>query len=91
MFKAVARCALAQLRSQLDGGRAGQAQQGGVGDLLELIPNGLVDGGHLMAMHIAPQAADAIDVVLAFGVDQIKTFAAFNDQRRAFAPLAHGA
>ena len=61
-----------------------------MGDLVELISDGLVDLRDLVAVDVAPEAGDAVDVAVAFGVDQVKALGPVNDQRGLITPLAHG-
>ena len=59
-------------------------------DFVELIADGLVDLRDLVAVDVAPEAGDAVDVAVAVGVDEVEAFGAVDDQRGLIAPLAHG-
>ncbi len=61
-----------------------------MGDLVELIADGLVDLGDAVAVDVAPEAGDAVDVAFAGGVDEVKALGPVDDQRGLGSPLPHG-
>ena len=59
-------------------------------DFVELRPDRGIDLGHAMAMHVAPQAADAIQIAAPITVDQVHPLRGGNDQRLTGLPQLHG-
>ena len=57
-----------------------------MGDGVELRLHRLVDPRMAMAVHVAPQRRDAVDVAAAVGVDQVGALAALDDQRVLLLP-----
>ena len=66
---------------QGDGRRMRAAQQRDVGDVLELCDDRRVELRMAMAVHVAPQAADRVEIFPAVDVDQRRALAALEDQR----------
>jgi hypothetical protein len=83
------RCDTDQPPGQFDRSGLAQAQQRAVRDAVELLADRPVDGAGAVAVHIAPQRADAVDVAAAFGVDQLKALAGLDDQGIARRPRRH--
>ena len=75
---------------QTDRRRIGASQGGHVGDAVELLAERSVEPGMAMAMHIAPQAARAVDVAVAVDVDQRAAVALLEDQRFVLGHLGEG-
>jgi hypothetical protein len=71
---------------QLDRRRVAEPEHGRVGDAVELGPDGAVDVVVAVAVHVAPQRGDAVDVAPAIGVDQVGALGALHDQRRLLLP-----
>ena len=44
-----------QLSGEFDGGDVAESQQGGMGHAVELLPDGLIDRRHPVAMDVAPE------------------------------------
>lgn len=61
-----------------------------MGDAVELIADGLIDLGDAVAVDVAPEAGDAVDVAVFLGVDEVDAFGVVDDEGRGLAPLAHG-
>ena len=57
-----------------------EAEQGGVGDFFELGLDGVVDFGDLMAVDVAPEGGDAVEVAAAVGVDEVHAVGVCDDQ-----------
>jgi hypothetical protein len=66
--------------SQLDGRWMRRAEQRDVGDLVELVTNGRVDGRMAMTMNVAPQAADAVEVLATIDVNQGAAVSPLNEE-----------
>ena len=64
---------------------AGQAEQGGVGDFVELRADGRIDLRHTMAVDVAPQAARSVEVTPAVAVKDVHAFA-MGDHHRIVGP-----
>ena len=67
----------------------GEAEHGGVRDPVALRLERLVELALAVAVHVAPQRRDAVEVAPAVGVDQVVALAALDDQRRLGEPVAH--
>ncbi len=61
-----------------------------MGDTVELLAQSRVEPGMAMAMHVAPQAARAVDVAVAVDVDQRAAVAPLEDQRFVLGHLGEG-
>ena len=57
-----------------------QAEKRGVGDLVELGANCLVDGGIAMSMEVSPDGRVTVEVALPVGTDEPGTFARGDDE-----------
>ena len=79
--------ALDQPPGQLDRRRVGDAQQRRVRDLVELVAEGRVERGMAMAVDVAPERADAVEVATALDVEQVDALAAVDDQRVGRRPV----
>ena len=77
---------LDQARRQLGAGGVGEAEHRRVGDLLELLGDRPVDPLVAMAVDVAPERGDAVDVAPALAVDQVAALAALDQQRLFLAP-----
>ena len=66
---------------QGDGRRMRTAQQRDVGDLGQLCDNCRIELGMAMAVDVAPQAADRVEILPAVDVDQRRAVAALQDER----------
>ena len=75
-----------QARRQLGGAGVGEAEHGRVGDAVELLADGRVDRRVAVAVDVAPERGDAVDVAAAVGVDQVGALAALDHQRLFLAP-----
>ncbi len=75
---------------QFDGGGVGDSEERDVGHLVELAADGLVDAGVAMAVDVAPEGADAIEVAAAVGVEEVDALAAFDDQGVGRQPVGLG-
>ena len=64
---------------ELDGGDVAQAQEGGVGDLRELVGDGGVEFGDVVAVDVAPDGRGAVDIAAAEGVDEEFIWGALDD------------
>ena len=73
---------------QLDRRAVAQAEHRGVRDLRELVANGGVDARVRVAVNVAPQRRDAVDVAVAVDVDQVGALAALDDHRVLLGPAA---
>jgi len=60
-----------------------------VGDFAELGSYCIVDFFDPVAMDVAPERAYAVDVTVAFGVDQVEAFCGIYDDRVGFEPVGH--
>ena len=78
---------LDQARRQLGRAGVGEAEHGGVGDSLELVANGLVDQRVAMAVDVAPQRRDAVQVAAPVGVDQLVAPGPLDHQRLLADPV----
>src|SRR5690606_30218845 len=81
---------LGQPGGELGGGGVGQAEQGGVGEAVELVADGLVDLGAVVAVDGDPEGGDAVEVAAALGVDEVVAVAALDDEGGGIEPVAHG-
>ena len=59
-------------------------------DLVQLLANGGVQSRVAMSVNVAPETADSIDILAAFGVDQYATFRAFDQPRLELGHLRKG-
>ena len=59
-----------------------------MGDALELVADRLVDQRVAVAVDVAPQRGDAVDVAPPVGVDQVGALAALDHQRLLLGPVA---
>ena len=59
-----------------------------MGDVIELIADRLVEGGVAVAVDVAPQRRDAVDVAPAIRVDQVGALAGVDRQRLGLDPSA---
>ena len=89
-FFEVLRDDLHQSIGQENRGLGGQAEHGGVGDFIELFADGLIYFGHAMAVDVAPERRDAVEIFVAVGVDEIHSFGAGDDQWVGVEPEGHG-
>ena len=80
---------LYQPRRQLGGGRVREAEHGRVRDPVELRAHGGVDGRVAVAVHVAPQRRDPVEVAPAVLVDQLVALGGGDDQRLGREPVAH--
>ena len=67
---------------ELDRGRMGEPQERRVGDAVELGAHGGVDRRVAVAVDVAPQRRDAVDVGVPFGVVERRALGALHDDRR---------
>jgi hypothetical protein len=74
---------------QHDGGHVAQAQEGAVGDPVELRPDGAIDGALAVAVDVHPEGGNAVEVAVPFDVDQIRPLPALDDERLLAEPLLH--
>src|SRR5690349_14216981 len=70
-----------QSAGELDRRRMGHTKKRDMSDLVELLANGRVDLRMSMAMHVAPQAADAVDISTPLHVDQRAALGPLDEQR----------
>ena len=56
-------------------------------DLIQLVPNGLVDAGMVVSVHVAPEAADTIQVRLVVDVKECTSVCAFHNEWGVFSHL----
>ena len=75
-----------ELLGALDGGGGGQAQQGGVGHPVELGPHRRVDLRHPVAVDVAPERGDAVEVAAPEGVDEVDAVGRVDDERVLLQP-----
>ena len=73
---------LDQPRRELDAGLVREPEHRRVGDAVELVAHGLVEGRVAVAVDVAPQRRDAVDVGAAVGVDQVGALRGGDDDRR---------
>ena len=66
----------------------GQAQQGAVGDLVELIADGLVDLGDPVSVHVGPQGRHRIQVPITLDIDEVVALCPLDDQWLVSHPVA---
>ena len=66
----------------------GEAEHGGVGHLVELVANGGVDARMVVAVNVAPQRGDAVDVAAPGGVDEVRALGTFHDHGLFLGPPA---
>ena len=59
-------------------------------DLVELGAHGVVDLRDAVAVDVAPETRDAVEVAAAPGVVEVGSFTALDDEGIVLAPLAHG-
>ena len=59
-----------------------------MGHAVELVAHGGVDARVAVAVDVAPERGDAVDVAAAVGVDQVGALGALDDQRLLLAPGA---
>ena len=71
---------------QLGGSGMGEAEHGRVGDLVQLLAERLVDAGVAMAVDVAPQRGDAVDVTATIAVDQVSALRPLDHQRLFLSP-----
>ena len=67
---------------QADGRHVGQAEQGAVGDGVELFADGGVDFRDAMAVDVAPERRHAVEVFAAVEIDEETAVGAGDDERR---------
>ena len=72
---------LHQAAGELDGRRVREAEHRAVRHGVELLAHGGVDARVAVAVDVAPQRRDAVDVAAAVGVDQVGALGALDDQR----------
>ena len=72
------------------GGRRGKAEQGGVSDFVKLVADGPVDLWDAVAVDVAPEAGDAVEVAASLGVDEEFALAAFDFELVVAGPVGHG-
>ena len=70
-----------QLRGQLDRGRRGEAEKRGVRHLLQLQPDGAVDLGLAVPVHVHPQRRDAVQVLAAERIEEPGAARVIDDHR----------
>ena len=81
---------LDQPPGELDGLRVRRAQVRDVGDAVELRADGRIQPRMPMAVDIAPQAADAVDIGVAVDVEEHAALGALDDQRLVLGHLGEG-
>jgi len=79
---------LYQARRQLGRAPMGEAEHGRVRNPVELFPYRLVDQGMTMAVDVAPQRGDAVDVAPSLRVHQVCAIAALDRDGFFAAPVA---
>ena len=77
---------LDQPRRELGGGAVGEAQHRRVGDAVELVADRLVDPGVPVAVDVAPERRDAVDVASAVRVDQVGSLGTLDHERLLVTP-----
>ena len=65
------------------------AEQCAVGNAVKLPPDGRVELGHTMAVEVAPQRRDAVNIAPAVEVDQVAAFGAVDQERRFLGVSLH--
>lgn len=75
---------------QEDAGFIRQAKQCGMGDFFELGADGGVDLGDAVAVDVAPEAGNAVEIAAAIGINEMKALGGGDDQRIVIEPHAHG-
>ncbi len=75
---------------ELDGRRVRRAQERDVGDAVQLRADGRIQPRMAMAVDIAPQAADAVDVGVAVDVEERAALGPLDHQRLVFGHLGEG-
>jgi hypothetical protein len=79
-----------QPASELDGCRMHRAEQRDMRHLVELLANGRVDHRMSVPVHIAPQAAHAVDIFAAIATDQRAAMSSLNKERLILSHLSEG-
>ena len=79
---------LDQARGQLGGARVGEPEHRRVGDLVELVAHRAVDERVAVAVDVAPERGDAVDVAAPVAVDQVGALGPLDHQRLLRAPIA---
>src|SRR6266511_753749 len=78
-----------ELLGALDGGGRGEAEQGRVGDPPELRADGLVDLRDAVAVDVAPERGNAVEVAVPERVDEVRAVARVDDERLLREPVLH--
>ena len=78
-----------ELLGALDGGGGGQPQHRGVGDATELGHDGRVDLRDAVAVHVAPERRDAVEIAAPQRVDEVDSVAGVDDHRILAEPVLH--
>ena len=60
-----------------------------MGDFFKLIADRLIDLGHAVAVHVAPQAGDAVEVAIAVAVEKMHPISAGDHKRLRIEPQFH--
>ena len=76
-----------QARRQLGRAAMGEAEHRRVGNPVELLAHRLVDQGMTMAVDVAPQRRDAVDVAVSLRVHQLGALGALDHERLFAAPV----
>ena len=71
---------MGQAPGQQDGRGVGQSQEGAVGHLLQLAPQGLVQLRAPVAVEVGPEGGDPVQVAVAFLVEEEAPFSPGDDQ-----------
>lgn len=74
---------------ELDGDAVAVAQQGRMGDAIELIAEGLIELGHAMAQGGDPQRRDGVEITSAVDGDQLASLAPLHDHRGVVGVARH--
>ena len=74
---------------QLDARHVGEPQEGGVGDAVGLVLEGLVQLRAAVAEQVAPQRGDSVEVAVAVDVDEVAALALGDDAGVFAHPLLH--
>jgi hypothetical protein len=67
----------------------GQAQEGAVGHVIKLVPDGPVQLRAAVAVDIAPQGGDAVQIAVAVNIVEVNALAMGDDQEFFFPEASH--
>ena len=66
----------------------GEAEQGRVGDTVELLANRLIDSGMPVTVDVAPERRDTVEIPPALAVDQLASVGGLDHERLLRDPIA---